>query len=61
MSTDKPNAAQPRANNAWEEAKRRVRDRNDQARSAAHREREAQERRIEASRRVRDLRNGVVR
>jgi hypothetical protein len=63
MSTNKstPNQAQPPTNNAWEDAKREVRDRNDKVRSTAKREREEERRRADAARRARDLRDGVAR
>jgi len=63
MSAGKPsqNADQPRSNNAWEDAKRRVRDRNDEVRRAGKQQRDETERRSAAAQRARDLRDGVSR
>jgi hypothetical protein len=63
MSSSKSNQnlAKPPANNAWQEAQRAVRDRNDEARRAGKKERVDKERRADAARRARDLRNGVDR
>lgn len=63
MSTKKsvPNQAQPPVNNAWEDAKRRVRERNDEVRRTAKRNDEADQRRVDADRRARDQEDGVVR
>jgi hypothetical protein len=55
------NQANPPTNNAYEEAQRQVRERNDEARRAGKKERTDTERRAQAAQRMRDLRNGVDR
>ena len=63
MSSSKSNQnlAKPPANNAWQEAQRAVRDRNDEARRAGNKERADKERRADADQRARDKRGGVFR
>jgi len=63
MSSGKSNQnqAKPPVNDAWQEAQRSVRDRNDEARRAGKKERLEDERRAQAGQRARDLRDGVMR
>ena len=55
------NQAGPSANNAYEEAQRRIRERNDEARRAGKKERDDTERRAAAAQRMRDKQHGVDR
>jgi hypothetical protein len=55
------NQADPPRNNAWEEAQREVRDRNEATRRAGKNQRVEEERRAAAERRARDIRDGVSR
>jgi len=55
------NLAKPPVNNAYEEAQRQVRERNDEARRAGKKERTDTERRAAAAQRMRDQRDGVDR
>jgi len=55
------NQAAPPANNAYEEAQRQIRERNDEARRAGKKERDDTERRAAAAQRMRDKRDGVDR
>ena len=55
------NQANPPANNAYEEAQRQLRERNDEARRAGKKERTDTERRVAAAQRVRDKQHGVDR
>ena len=63
MSPSQPNQKQskPAGGDAWAEAQRAIRDRNDDARRAGKKERLDSERRHEAEQRARDQRAGVVR
>jgi hypothetical protein len=55
------NQAAPRANSAYEEEQRGVRERNDEARRAGKKERDDNDRRAAAAQRARDLRDHVYR
>ena len=60
-SKDNYNQANPPVNNAWQEAQRAVRERNDEARRAGKKERADAERRAQQGQRARDLRDGTQR
>jgi hypothetical protein len=55
------NGGQHPSKSAWEEAQRRVRDRNDEARRAGRQERDEREQRAAANQHARDVRNHVDR
>lgn len=62
MSPSKPNNQdKPPASNAWQEAQRAVRERNDEARRAGKKERADAEQRAQQGQRARDLRDGTAR